>query len=259
MAGNLFTIFVFWKHRNRLKRTCFLLINLAIADLLVGFTEPIVLGTIEIPRHLDGPNITGISGNVLLVFQATFSFASVFFLVLIALERAIALIWPLRHRAANTKGYIFSITFTWIAGVSVGVLNMLAVHGILDIIHWTAGFGSTMVLCLIIVCITYLAIRTRLKRRVPVLDAAHNRRIAAEQNAKLSRTLFLVITASFIFWFPSIIVCGTHLICSECVSVLVFHVFNLFRLGNCLVNPIIYSFRIPMFREKIKQTKLCKQ
>jgi len=43
--ANIFTIFVFWKNRNGLKRTSFLLINLAVADLLVGFTEPIALGT----------------------------------------------------------------------------------------------------------------------------------------------------------------------------------------------------------------------
>ena len=35
IMGNAFTIFVFWKQRLRLKRTFLLLINLAVADLLV--------------------------------------------------------------------------------------------------------------------------------------------------------------------------------------------------------------------------------
>ena len=43
--GNAFTIFVFWTERSRLKRTYFLLINLAVADLLVGITEFIIIGT----------------------------------------------------------------------------------------------------------------------------------------------------------------------------------------------------------------------
>ena len=51
--GNLFTIFVFWKHRNRLKRTTFLLINLAVADLLVGFSQPIVIKTFAFPLQLE--------------------------------------------------------------------------------------------------------------------------------------------------------------------------------------------------------------
>lgn len=45
IIGNAFTIFVFWTRRAHLKRTCFLLISLAVADLLVGVTEPIVLTT----------------------------------------------------------------------------------------------------------------------------------------------------------------------------------------------------------------------
>ena len=54
IVGNIATIFVFWKHRNRLKRTSFLLINLAVADLLVGYTEPIALGAVNIPEHFEG-------------------------------------------------------------------------------------------------------------------------------------------------------------------------------------------------------------
>ena len=43
--GNTFPIFVFWTERSPLKRTYFLLINLAVADLLVGITEFIIIGT----------------------------------------------------------------------------------------------------------------------------------------------------------------------------------------------------------------------
>lgn len=45
IIGNAFTNFVFWTRTAHLKRTCFLLISLAVADLLVGVTEPIVLTT----------------------------------------------------------------------------------------------------------------------------------------------------------------------------------------------------------------------
>ena len=45
--ANTFTIFVFWNKRSRIKRTYFLLINLAIAVLLVGITELTVLGAFK--------------------------------------------------------------------------------------------------------------------------------------------------------------------------------------------------------------------
>ena len=106
---------------------------------------------------------------------------------------------------------------------------------------------------------SYLAIRTRLNGRVPPIDGAHNRQNEQQKNAKLSRTLFIVITASLVFWIPSIVVYSTHYVCFKCVSLLIVHIFNIFRLANSLVNPIIYSFRIPMFRETFKRVKLCKQ
>ncbi|XP_078378612.1 melanocyte-stimulating hormone receptor-like [Oculina patagonica] len=258
IVGNFFTIFVFWKHRNRLKRTSFLLINLAVADLLVGFTEPIALGTFYIPRHLDEQSINSRANNAH-VFHTTFSFTSIFFLALISLERAYALIWALRHRVASTKGYIYSLAFAWVAGIFVGTFSLLAINDILHSVHFTVIFGCIMVLCLITVCLSYLAIRTRLNSKVPVIDAAQNRQNGQHQNAKLSRTLFVVITASFLFWFPSIVVYCTHYLCFACVSPLVFYLFNIFRLANSLVNPIIYSFKIPVFRETFKRMKLCRQ
>ncbi|XP_078375723.1 melanocyte-stimulating hormone receptor-like [Oculina patagonica] len=257
IVGNIFTIYVFWKHRNRLKRTYFLLINLAVADLLVGLTEPMAAGTFYISQHIDESSIDS-RGNITNAFQTMFSFASIFFLVLISLERAYALIWPLRHLVASTKGYIYSITFAWVAGMFVGTFSLLAMYDILNFVYWTATWGCIVVLCLITVYTSYLAIRTRLNSGVPAIDASHNRQNEPQQNAKLSRTLYVVITASFLFWFPSIVVYCTD-ISVRCVPLLVFYFFNTFRLANSLVNPIIYSFRIPMFRETFKRMKLCKQ
>ena len=97
IIGNIFAIFVFWKHRNSLKRTSLLLIHLAVADLLVGFTELISIGAFNMPGHFEERNSNSVyNKNISIAFQITFSFASVFFLVLISLERGYALIWPLR-------------------------------------------------------------------------------------------------------------------------------------------------------------------
>ena len=260
IVGNIFTIFVFWKNRNRLRRTTFLLINLAVADLLVGLTEPIALGPFDLAGHLEGTNFNSAhNANISTTFQVTFSCASVFFLTLISLERAYALIWPLRHRVASTKWCIYSATFAWIAAISEWTLILLAVYDILNFAQWIVAFGCVTVFCLVTICVSYLAIRTRLSCSGPTIDGSHNRQNEQQQNAKLSRTLFLVITASLVFWIPSIVIYCTYYLCFRCVPLIVFYIFNLFRLTNSLVNPIIYSFRIPMFRETFKRVKLCKQ
>ena len=260
IVGNVFTIFVSWKHRNRLKRTSFLLINLAVADLLVAFTELIASGPFDILGHFEKTSFNSArKKSISTFFQVTFSFSSVFFLALISLERAYALIWPLRHRVSGTKGYIYSATFTWVAAISAGALALLAVYDMLDFFHWMVAFGSVLGLCLVTISVSYLAIRTRLNCTVPAIYGAHNRQNEQQKNAKLAKTMFLVITASLLFWIPSIVIYCTRYLCFKCTPLLVFHIFNLFRLGNSLVNPIIYSFRVPMFRETFKRAKLCKK
>ena len=259
IVGNTFTVFVFWKNRNGLKRTFLLVINLAVADLFVGFTEPISIGAFIIPGHLVDENFNSAQvKNILTAFQIMFGFGSVLFLALISVEPAYALIWPLRHRAASTRSYIYSATLAWIAAVFAGALTLLTVLEILDFVYLKVVLGSAKGLCLVTICVSYLAIRTRLNCKVPALDGARNRQNEPQQNAKLSRTLFIMITASLFFWIPSLVVHSSQYLC-ECVSLLVYHISTLFRLANSLVNPIIYSFKIPIFKETFKRVKLFKQ
>ena len=254
IVANIFTIFVFLKLRNRLKRTSFLLINLAVTDLLVGFTEPIALGAFDLLALLEETSFHNARNtNISTAFQVTFSCSSVFFLTLISLERACALIWPLRHRVASTRVYIYGATFVWIAAIFAGTLTLLAVYDILDFSYWIIAVGCVVVLCLVTISVSYLTIRTRLNSRVPVMDNTHNRKIESQQNVKLSRTLFIVTTASLLFWIPGVIANVILYLCLNCVPIIVFQIFNMFRLANSLVNPIIYSFRIPMFREAFNE------
>ena len=105
-TGNTFTVFVFWLHRHKLniKRTSFLLINLAVADLLVGITEIVAVGLFALPRRIGGDSGSKtLRGYIFTALQAAFSGTSMFFIVPISLERAFALIWPLRHRITTTK------------------------------------------------------------------------------------------------------------------------------------------------------------
>lgn len=67
-----------------------------------------------------------------------------------------------------------------------------------------------------------------------------------------------MITASLLFWVPGLVVHSALYLCSDCVPLPVYHIFTMFRLADSLANPIIYSFRIPMFMETFKRVKLCK-
>ena len=259
IIGNIFTIFVFWKHRNSLKRTYFLLINLAVGDVLVGFTQLTMIGMDVIPQQIR-LNITNTEHiSISIAFQTSFFFASLFFLVLISLERAYGTIWPLRHRLASTRGYIYSVIVVWMAGICIGVLALLAEYTIVDPVDQMVVLCSIIVASLMTICVSYLSIRTRLNYKVRSIGTVQNRQNAPDQKTKLSKTLFVVIAVSLVCFLPSTVGYLVHYLCSKCVPSPLVYVFNIFYFASSIINPIIYSFRIPIFRETLKELKLCKQ
>ena len=253
--GNTFTVFVFWIHRNKLKRTSVLLINLAVADLLVGFTQTVINITLfSLSQHIGG-RANEISyrniPNLFPAFIAAFMGVSMFFLALISLERAFALIWPLRHRSTSTKTYMYNVVLVWLAGIIPAALMFLAFYGIVEYVYCLITFSGIIVLCLVTICLSYLAIRKRLNDRGRAIDATHNRQ-SVEQNKKLSKTIFVVIGASAGFWIPSLVFFCIYYFYAG-LPAFANYIFALLTLGNSLVNPVIYSLRMPVFRETLKR------
>ena len=266
ILGNAFTIFVFSTptRTSHIRRTCYLLINLAIADLLVGITEPIILGmekyhqmtaTTSNPRGINetnplrGKRENGLPGAM----QLFASSASVFFLALISLERAFAVLKPLRHRVVSTRVYIYSIVVVWAVGIFIfGVMALsfyylkLARETVHVVVHFCLFISFVMI------CASYLKIRTRLSSTAPEV-AVVNRRQTAEYNVRLSRTLFVVIALSLLFWLPAFAVYIGRDICKRCFHPYVVWTVNVFHLANSLVNPFVYSFRMPAFKEALEK------
>ena len=253
--GNSFTVFVFWIHRRKLKRTSFLLINLAVADLLVGLTDILTVGTFALPRENGVLHVNQTSDkNIFVVFQATFAGTSIFFLVLISLERTFALIWPLRHRVTSTKTYICSSGIVWLAGITLGALLLLVLYDIFQLRYYVVAYSVITGFSLLTICVSYLIIRTRLNLRDAAIYMAHNRQ-SVEQNTKLSKTLLIMIGASVVFCFPGLVTHCIYYFFPGLFPAFVNYMFSMFRLNNSLVNPIIYSLRMPVFRETLKRLK----
>jgi len=77
-----------------------------------------------------------------------------------------------------------------------------------------------------------------------------NRKLV-EHNIKLSKTLFIVIGLSFGLWLPAVTVYTFLGICLDCLTGTSYiHVLSkatVLHFANFLVNPIVYSYRMPMF------------
>ena len=108
-VGNAIAIAVFWKQRSTLKRTYYLLINLSIADVLVGAGE--IENLVKNVWYLI--HATEANWGNFAVLDVFSSLASLSFLALISLERLYAITWPFLHRTTTTRVYNYSIVITW--------------------------------------------------------------------------------------------------------------------------------------------------
>ena len=258
LIGNIFTIYVFWIYRARLKRTSFLLINLAIADLLVGATEPIAIGTGAIHRHFQGNKTDEVlvsnQDDFSAIIPTMFSCSSLFFLVLISLERAYAVVCPLRHRLASNKSYIWCIVTVWVIGGFVGAVLLLDSakmwsHEISQYIICSMIFSA-----LAIICGSYWSIRNKLySRDVPAINRSSRNNV--EQNIKLSKTLCFVTAASCVCWLPGSILYFVYAVCKCRIYMGALYATTLFNIASSFINPVIYSFRMPIFKEPLSKLK----
>ena len=113
---NLFSLATFARNRHLRKRSTYLVINLTIADLLLGVAA--VLSSILKPHILESLNILGEHFNwyafLYLTLKTLFPAASLANLSLISLERLHATIYPFRHCLIREQVYFTVITFSWL-------------------------------------------------------------------------------------------------------------------------------------------------
>ncbi|XP_020630230.1 adenosine receptor A2a-like [Orbicella faveolata] len=244
----VFTIFVFKTQSGlHLKRTCLLLINLAVADLLVGVGEVVVLVIHRIPKT-DIRSLT-----VWWIVQAFGFYVSVMFLAILSLKRVYAVFWPLRHRLTSARAYIFSIVIVCVIGLCITGLSLLTVyHADVDTVYAVATADFLLFISLVIICLRYLSIRSRLYATKPDLQDGQ-RRSTRDQNIRLSKTFYIVVAVSLIFWLPSFVVYTINAFRWQCFSSTLLWFGLGLQLANSMVNPFVYRFRMKIFKDSLKK------
>ena len=185
--------------------------------------------------------------------DATFGIASLSFLVLIALERLYAIVCPLRHRTTKTSTYFCFIGVTWI----VSAMLIMTTYPIfsylsLDNILQPVVISTFTVTCLIMISVAYLTILIYSTKDDPRF--AINRR---QQNKRLAKTLFIVTLLSVITWIPHGVT-NVLRITEKKEEGRAYLAGQICRLANSLVNPMIYSYRMPEFRKTLRNIFACK-
>ena len=237
--GNFFTIWVFHRQGSR-KRSYFLLISLAVADLMVGL--------FAIPLFIKN-NSTEHSYLWRLVsksFDVFTSLTSIYTLAVISLERMFAIVCPLRHRTLTSRNYIYAIAIPWmVAAVFVTVLILYSYE---IIKHPSYRFLLLLFQTtpLLIMCVAYFSIWIKRKSTKGI----QNHRAARE--SKLAYTLFLVTGASLLTWTPFQVFNNLFSFDRLRISLTLLYLSRILQFSNSLVNVVIYPLRIPQFKTTFK-------
>ena len=104
------------------------------------------------------------------------------------------------------------------------------------------------------ICVSYLSIRQRLNNRSRYINTTQNTQIL-EHNIKVSKTLFTVMCASIVCLAPSVSFYIVSCFHPTLFAGFLKYIFVMLNQSNSLVNPMIYSFRMPIFRKTLKQLK----
>ena len=254
---NIITIVVFVKKKCQLqRRSTYLIVHLAIVDLLVG----VVSGPLQIKHRMAlntelrcplwkfrRDNIW--SNRLSFAFAHLFSFASLTNLIAISLERLHATFCPFRHRFVRKWIYRAIIIVIWLIPICREVAqiflweiaDLLVINTYLYLPFYTVS--------LFVICVSYILII--IKVRCSRHPQFHSR---SKRERKLTGTALIVSLVSLLCFLPAMIYLAClHLSFTRFMNVHIFMAVSVLCLGNSLVNPIIYSLRMPGFREGLLQ------
>ena len=244
IISNSLSIAVLVKRRFR-KRPLYLLIDLAMADLLVGlFAVPIYMIAVIsegklVPRAaLDGVDMfTGLS--------------SIFTLSVISLERLFAISWPLPHRQLSSHSYAIAIATPWILSLAVTSVRVLLNYSIVTRHQFLTVVIISLSTPLLITCTSYCVIWRKSSSRM-------QNGVRAKREGRLSKTLFLITGTFVLTWLPfqvAVVVANMCVLCRKMHIVVVF-VLKLLQFSNSFINFLIYCLRMPDYRKAVSQILL---
>ena len=260
IALNSLTVIAFFRDRSLRKRSTYLVISLAVADMFTGGTSPLDLfynvgETCNFWRHKREHWY-----RIPQVFLFWFLVCSFINMTVISLERLNATFWPFRHRTIKKSVYWVVIIAIWLTALLFSCTCTLIIGyyyphkpG-----YYYYAWGSFISICLVVICVSYVSIFVKL--RFGNQPRHHG---AANRERKLTITLFTVTFLSLLLWLPYVITTFLFFATNILSSLSEITLFRL-ELGsvilvyaNCFLNPILYVMRMPGFRRALKM--LCRQ
>ncbi|EDO45272.1 predicted protein [Nematostella vectensis] len=222
VVGNMLTILTFFCNSNLRKRSFYLVINLAVADFLIGIIPATIFACITFNY---GETNTGIYW-VYMSSDRLLGLASMTTVALIAIERL-----------------SISAKFNW-SKIPV-IWTKIAMHQPIAVI----------VILLMGTAAAYTITFVSFKRHTIQMEQAGScSRVSRRQMQKqrLARTMCLVTGASILTWLPFVILNYLYITINPSLSLIV--AFKILQYTNSAINPIFYAVKMPGFRKSLIKT-----
>ena len=233
---NVITIIAFARIRHLRKRSTYLIINLTVADLLVGaVTVPLY----SLYKHQEN--------NVFpRAIRLTFLIASKVNLSLISLERLHATRFPFKHCLITKRLYLKIIVGSWLITFAIAfVIADLTNEG------RPYALASFSLLTLLVLTVSNIIVIVNVQRNP---HSQNHGSIHMER--KLSVTLFIVTAVSVLTILPCAIYKSVpgHLLeeLSKASRVEIFHMLVAIYFASSIVNPLVYAIRMQEFRKALR-------
>ena len=246
VVGNILTIVLFATNKRARKKSLFLVINMAFADLLLGaFCLPVFNYFIISSGYQ--LSMTNVNWKLTLVYNISYTISlgvSLTSAVFISCERFYAIYWPFRHRRVTVRTYYIFIFISWTLTVTATAISYVYLKSNNDFIRYVNASYIFAVTC--IICGCNIAIWRKFQHG-HVTSQQKNRNV---QNVRLTKTLMFASILNLLCWIPLATVYGIE---HESVLIRMRWYVTTVALNSCnaFINPLLYAMRVPEFRKAL--------
>ena len=261
VLGNLLVLLAVWKDPLKKLRSSpsnFILVSMALADLSVGLVVcPITAywGWVIFEKGTSPFDLSVIFA--INVFSVNVSFGHMF---LLTVDRLLAVVKPLQYRVIITnKRAVIASCICWIYFLAFGC-SFLMLRDYFAIMGAVYNVQLLSILVSMLIMYTVITIRLRRYSKIRMNKPIHspNSLLVILQRAKrLFKAITIVICAFLICYMPWFIVQLLIYLCKPChphlALLMIFFGFSgSLTYANSGLNPMLYSWRLPRYRETFK-------
>ena len=253
---NLLSIILFIKNSDLRTRGMYLVINLTVAETLVG-----IISSLQFLRLLRNECKNAYSlnvrsnweGHIITLFLFTwFPLTSLTNITVISLDRMHATFRPFRHRVIKKWVYGVTISVVWVLAGMISTATTMLLLFDKEWSHYQYLWPSYSLLCLFVICACYASIIVKI-----CCGARPQHHGAARRQRKLTVTLLIMTIVSLLLWLPFAVATFVYYT-NDSIRSLSYTKrmrLNMFLLllfcTNSFVNPVVYTVRMPVFSKAL--------